>query len=77
MEPAAKELITFGTSQIAIAYDLDDAAIRRDLGPMPVTPLADGIRETLAIFRKLQSENRLDTSELDTAKPTVVTLAET
>jgi nucleoside-diphosphate-sugar epimerase len=65
VEPSAAKLITFGERQIAIAYDLDDTALQRDLGPMPLTPLAEGIRQTLALFRKLQAEGRLDTADLD------------
>lgn len=65
VEPAAAQLITFGERQIAIAYDLDDQALQRDLGPMPRTPLVDGIRQTLQMFRKLQAEGRLDTADLD------------
>src|SRR5262249_26460888 len=34
VEPKAKELITFGDRQLAIAYDLDDSALERELGPM-------------------------------------------
>src|SRR5262245_57151735 len=64
VEPAAAKLITFGERQIAIAYDLDDSALQRDLGPMPRTSLVDGIRQTLAMFRKLQSDGRLDTADL-------------
>src|SRR5262245_41439977 len=63
--PEAERLVTFGTAQIAIAYDLSDAGIERDLGPMPKTSLEDGIRETVAIFRQLQGEGRLDTSDLE------------
>ena len=65
VEPAAKKLITFGERQIAIAYDLDDSAIQKDLGPLPKTPLRDGIRQTLDLFRRLQREGRLDTADLD------------
>jgi nucleoside-diphosphate-sugar epimerase len=65
VDPSAERLITFGERQIAIAYDLDDTALQRDLGPMPVTPLEDGIRQTLAIFRKLQAAGRLDSADLD------------
>jgi nucleoside-diphosphate-sugar epimerase len=64
VEPAAERLITFGDRQIAIAYDLDDAALQRDLGPLPRTPLRDGIRRTLEHFRRLKTEGRLDTSDL-------------
>jgi nucleoside-diphosphate-sugar epimerase len=65
VEPAAAGLITFGERQIAIAYDLDDSALERDLGPMPRTPLEEGIRRTLEHFRKLKAEGRLDTADLD------------
>jgi nucleoside-diphosphate-sugar epimerase len=64
VEPAAERLVTYGQSQIAIAYDLDDSALQRDLGPMPRTPLAEGIRQTLEQFRRLQTEGRLDTADL-------------
>jgi nucleoside-diphosphate-sugar epimerase len=67
VEPAAAKLITFGDRQIAIAYDLDDSALQRDLGPMPVTPLVEGIRQTLAQFRTLQAKGKLDTADLDVA----------
>ena len=65
VDPTAKELITYGERQIAIAYDLDDGALQRDLGPMPKTPLVDGIRGTLEQFRKLHAEGRLDTKDID------------
>jgi nucleoside-diphosphate-sugar epimerase len=65
VDPAAAQLITYGERQIAIAYDLDDAALERDLGPMPLTPLEDGMRATLQHFRSLQAEGRLDTADLD------------
>jgi nucleoside-diphosphate-sugar epimerase len=66
VEPAAKNLVTFGDKQIAIAYDLDDGALQRDLGPMPKTPLVEGIRLTLEQFRKLRTEGRLDSADLET-----------
>jgi nucleoside-diphosphate-sugar epimerase len=68
VEPSAAKLVTFGDRQLAIAYDLDDAALQRDLGPMPCTPLQDGIRQTLEAFRHLQAEGRLDVSDLDAPK---------
>ncbi len=66
VEPAAARLITHGERQIAIAYDLDDAALKRDLGPMPRSSLHDGIRQTLEQFRSLRAEGRLDTADLET-----------
>jgi nucleoside-diphosphate-sugar epimerase len=65
VDPAAERLVTYGDRQIAIAYDLDDSALERDLGPMPRTPLVEGIRRTLEHFRKLRAEGRLDTADLD------------
>jgi hypothetical protein len=75
--PDAAKLVTTGTTQIAIAYDLSDAGIEKDLDAMPKTSLEDGIRETVAIFKQLQAENRLDTSDLEGPKPApVVTIDE-
>jgi nucleoside-diphosphate-sugar epimerase len=74
--PEAEALITHGDKQIAIAYDLDDSALQRDLGPMPLTPLEAGIRRTLDHFRRLQREGNLDTADLD-APPAPVVSAET
>jgi nucleoside-diphosphate-sugar epimerase len=65
VEPSAATLITHGDRQIAIAYDLDDSALQRDVGPLPLTPLEEGIRQTLAHFRQLQAEGRLDTADLE------------
>jgi nucleoside-diphosphate-sugar epimerase len=64
-EPAAARLVTFGERQIPIAYDLSDEALRRDLGPLPKTPLVEGIRRALRQFRELRAAGRLDTYDLD------------
>ena len=72
--PQAEKLVTIGTTQIAIAFDLSDAALQRDLGPMPRTKLDDGIKETVTIFRQLHAEGRLDTTDLDAPKAPPVTV---
>ena len=72
--PQAEKLVTIGTTQIAIAFDLSDAALQRDLGPMPRTKLDDGIMETVTIFRQLHAEGRLDTADLDAPKAPPVTV---
>jgi nucleoside-diphosphate-sugar epimerase len=64
VEPSARHLVTHGDRQLAIAYDLDDSALQRDLGPLPHTPLVEGIRRTLEGFRRLHAEGRLDTDDL-------------
>jgi nucleoside-diphosphate-sugar epimerase len=62
--PEAERLITFGDKQLPIAYDLSDERLQRDLGPMPRTPLVEGICQTLERFRQLHAEGRLDVSDL-------------
>lgn len=74
--PEARELVTHGDRQIAIAYDLSDDGLQTDLGPVPITPLADGVRQTLAMFRELCAQGRLDASDLDVVPPPVVTADE-
>lgn len=74
--PEAEKLVTFGTSQIAIAYDLSDDGIQADLGPLPKTSLEDGIRETVAMFRQQIAAGTLDTSDLDAPKPPPVTVVD-
>jgi nucleoside-diphosphate-sugar epimerase len=73
--PEAARLVTLGTTQIAIAYDLSDDSLQRDLGPMPRTSLETGIRETVTIFQQLQREGRLDTADLDIPAAPPVTVA--
>jgi nucleoside-diphosphate-sugar epimerase len=65
VDPKAQELITHGERQIGIAYDLDDQALRTDLGPFHKTPLREGIRQTLEAFRELHRQGRLDTADID------------
>lgn len=72
-DPAAARLITYGERQISIAYDLDDAALQRDLGPLPYTPLGESVKQTLVHFRTLQKDGLLDTSDLDAAPPPAAT----
>jgi nucleoside-diphosphate-sugar epimerase len=67
LEPAASKRITYGDRQLAIAYDLDDSALQRDLGPMPRTSLSEGIQRTYQHFCRLREEGRLDTADLDGA----------
>ena len=76
VEPKAKSLVTHGDRQIAIAYDLDDAALQKDIGPLAITPLKEGIRQTLELFRQLQKENRLDLSDLDVPQVAPVTVGD-
>jgi nucleoside-diphosphate-sugar epimerase len=48
----------------SVTDDIDDAALQRDVGPLPKTPLVDGVRQTLELFRRLRAEGRVDASDL-------------
>lgn len=63
-DPSAERLITFGDKQIPIAFDLDDASLQNDVGPLPRTPLVEGVRETLDLFRSLHAAGKLDITSL-------------
>jgi hypothetical protein len=63
--PDAAELITYGETQLPIAFDLDDSHLQASLPGIPRTPLAEGIRRTVQLFQRLKAEGRFDTSELD------------
>jgi nucleoside-diphosphate-sugar epimerase len=65
VDAAAARLITYGERQIPIAYNLDDSALQRDLGPMPRTSLREGIRRTMEHFRNLHAQGKLDTADLE------------
>ena len=64
-EEVGRELATFGGPPIPIAPSLNDAAIRRAIGDLPATPLAEGVRETMWRFAELRDAGRLDTSDIE------------
>jgi nucleoside-diphosphate-sugar epimerase len=61
--PEARALVTHGDRQLPIAPDLDDDRLQSRLGPIPRTPLLDGIAETYRRFVVLREQGRLDESE--------------
>jgi nucleoside-diphosphate-sugar epimerase len=64
-QEAERELVTFGGDPIPIAPALNDAAIRRAIGPLPATPIEVGVRETMKRFGELRDAVRLDTSDIE------------
>ncbi len=62
--PESKPLVTHGTRQLPIAPDLDDARLDATFGPLPRTPLVEGVRETYRRFVALRDQGRLDLSDL-------------
>ncbi|MGD0012608.1 MAG: NAD(P)-dependent oxidoreductase [Terriglobia bacterium] len=63
--PHTGGLIKAQGKPLPIAADLDDSALKHDLGEDPRTPLEEGIRETADIFERLDREGRLETKELE------------
>jgi nucleoside-diphosphate-sugar epimerase len=64
--PQARGLIKAQGKKLPIAPDLDDSALRHDLGEDLRTPLEEGIMETANIFERLEREGRLETKEMET-----------
>jgi nucleoside-diphosphate-sugar epimerase len=62
--PAAAELVTHGDRVLPIAPDLDDSRLGGQLGPIPRTPLKDGIADTYQRFVALRQSGRLDFADL-------------
>ena len=62
--PASATLVTHGDRQLPIAPDLDDSRLETRLGPIPRTPLQEGIAETYRRFVALREQGRLDLSDL-------------
>lgn len=52
-------------SPLPFPHDLDDSGLRRVIGTVPHTPLAQGIAHTAARFRHLLDAGRIDLSQLD------------
>ena len=63
--PQAGAVLRAEGPHLPIAFDLDDSALRHDLGDVPSTPLEEGILETAAIFERLNQAGTLDTQDLD------------
>ena len=62
--PEASRLITHGDRQLPISPSLDDSRLQACLGPLPSTPLHQGIADTYDRFRQLHAEGRLSVSDL-------------
>jgi nucleoside-diphosphate-sugar epimerase len=66
--PAARGRLSSGGPRIPIPPRLDGRALAEAVPDLPHTPLAAGIRETIARFRALAERGQLDTRDLATSK---------
>ncbi|HEX8916900.1 MAG TPA: hypothetical protein VF898_00215, partial [Chloroflexota bacterium] len=51
--PEAKGLITHGDTELPFAYRVDNSGLVRLLGPVPETPIREGIRQSIEMFQDL------------------------
>lgn len=59
-EPAARGRVTFAGPPLPFPEELDDAGLRAALGGVPHTPLAQGVAQSIALFRAAIADGRLD-----------------
>ena len=64
-EASGLDLVTHGDRQLPIAPDLDDSRLQSRLGPIPRTPLAEGVADTFRRFVALREAGRLDLADLE------------
>jgi UDP-glucuronate 4-epimerase len=50
--PEIRGKITYGPTQLPFPEDVDNSNLQAVLGPLPETPLARGVEETINVFRK-------------------------
>jgi len=60
--PGAADLIGFDPGDLPFPSEIDHDGIEA-IGPLPVTPLADGIAASVAIYRSLARDGRLDPAD--------------
>ncbi len=59
LRPQARGLLSLSGPPIPVAADLDDSELRQLLPELPDTSVPEGIRETLAMFERLQAAGKL------------------
>lgn len=58
--PDAKGKITFDPKALAFPEELDASALKTAFGPLPETPLGEGVASTVEHFRGLVEQKRID-----------------
>jgi UDP-glucuronate 4-epimerase len=59
VEPAMRGQISFDDTHLPLPEELDGTPLIGVLGPLPYTPLAEGVAATIAIFRRAIAAGRL------------------
>ena len=60
--PGAADHVAFEPADLPFPTEIDTDGIET-LGPLPITPLVDGVRESVGIYRALLAEGRMDPAE--------------
>jgi UDP-glucuronate 4-epimerase len=68
--PEARELIRFEPISLPFPAEIDHDGLEA-LGPLPVTPFAEGVRASIEIYRQLAREGRLVAAEHGLEPPAV------
>jgi nucleoside-diphosphate-sugar epimerase len=58
-EPGARGRITFAEAPLPFPEDMDEAPLAAALGPLPNTPLAEGVPATIQMFKQALAAGRL------------------
>ncbi len=64
VEPASRGQISFESDSLPFPYEMDDAPIRRVLGPLAYTPLLEGVSTTMALFKEAIAEGQIGVGTL-------------
>ncbi len=64
IEPAARGRISFDDKPLPFPEDLDDAGFQAALGPLPATPLRDGVRATIELFKLALADGKISGQSL-------------
>jgi nucleoside-diphosphate-sugar epimerase len=65
VEPRARGTLTFERKELPLPSAFDGAPLEDALGPQPVTPLEDGVRETIETYRAAIRDGRVTAGFLD------------
>lgn len=65
VEPAARGTLTWEDRTLPFPGAFDGAPLEAALGPQPLTPLEDGVRQTIDVYRDAIGDGRVSASDLD------------
>jgi UDP-glucuronate 4-epimerase len=64
VEPSMRSQISYVDVPLPFPAEMDDTPLRQVLGAVPHTPLAEGVAETMTVFRRALAEGRIGLDRL-------------